>query len=331
MLWTWDKTEAVVTLGGASAVLASVIHAVSSCCCWTLFLLLWVLSAATYIVSSALQVSPEGRGILVTGCDSGFGLALAFHLHKLGFRVFAGCLLAESGGTGAEELQKVKSRRLHVLQLDVTSQKQIDKAVADVKKMLPGGEVLWGVVNNAGWATYGEIEWVPLETVRRAVDTNVLGVLSVTKAFLPLIRRAKGRVVTISSGLARMAVPMRSAYVLSKYAVEGFCDVLRYEMRSWGVKVSIIEPGNYIAGTNIFTESLIQEHGRKMWEAMSEEVKADYGKDHFQARIDLMRQYSKAGIITFLLCTPQPAGHYDHQHNSVVQHQVASDATYLTR
>ncbi|KAG7175415.1 D-beta-hydroxybutyrate dehydrogenase-like 1 [Homarus americanus] len=122
---------------------------------------------------------------------------------------------------------------------------------------------------------------------------------------------ARGRVVTISSGLARMAVPMRSAYVLSKYAVEGFCDVLRcsnlqvfkstgvqihrYEMRSWGVKVSIIEPGNYIAGTNIFTESLIQEHGRKMWEAMSEEVKADYGKDHFQARIDLMRQYSKAG------------------------------------
>lgn len=296
MLWTWDKTDAVVGCGLVSAVLTVAARAVISSCCWTSFFILWGSLAGFYLISAFPQVSTQGRAVLITGCDSGFGLHLALHLHKLGFRVFAGCLQADGrGSAGAESLRKLKSDRLHVVQLDVTSQAQVDKTVKEVKKILPGGEVLWGLVNNAGWATYGDVEWVSLDTVKRIVDVNVLGVIAVTKAFLPLLRRCKGRVVTITSGLGRMAVPMRSPYVLTKYATEGFCDCLRYEMRSWGVHVSIIEPGNFIAGTSVFTEASIRETATKMWNSMEPEVRADYGKERFEARVNLMKSYASSG------------------------------------
>ena len=86
---------------------------------------------------------------------------------------------------------------------------------------------LWGIVNNAGWATFGEVEWVAMETFRKAFLVNVEGVLAGVKTFLPLIRQSMGRVVTITSGLGRMAVPTRSPYVGTKYALEGILDCLR--------------------------------------------------------------------------------------------------------
>lgn len=295
MLWTWDKTDRVLLCGVLSAVIAYVGHSIVGVECCGTFFSLWSISAIAYAIMALLQVSTEGRAVLVTGCDTGFGLALALHLNKLGLRVFAGCLFAESGD-GAKKLRKVESSTLHVIQLDVTSQQQIQKAVKEVKKLLPKGEELWGLVNNAGWATYGELEWVSLDTYRRITEINVFGVIAVTQAFLPMIRRAKGRVVNITSGLARMAVPMRSPYVLSKYAVEGLSDVLRYEMKTWGVHVSLVEPGNFIAGTNIFTEKTIKDAASKMWADMTEEVRADYGEKHFNARVDLMRQYAIGGL-----------------------------------
>ena len=118
------------------------------------------------------------------------------------------------------------SPKLHVLQLDVTRQEDWTAALQYVKDNL-GTEGLWGIVNNAGWATFGEVEWVAMETFRKAVDVNVHGVLAGVKTFLPLIRAARGRVVTITSGLGRMAVPTRSPYVGTKYALEGALDCLR--------------------------------------------------------------------------------------------------------
>ncbi|XP_050714703.1 D-beta-hydroxybutyrate dehydrogenase, mitochondrial-like [Eriocheir sinensis] len=296
MLWTWDKTDAVLNCGILSGVLVGAVHAVVPfACCWSAFLLLWGISAAAYVISAALQVSTKGRAVLITGCDTGFGLGLALHLHRLGFRVFAGCLLADGHGKGAESLRKVRSDRLHVLQLDVTSQGQVQKAVKEVKKLLPEGEELWGLVNNAGLATYGEVEWAQMETLRKVIDVNVLGLIAVTRAFLPQLRKSKGRVVTVTSGLGRMAVPMRSAYVTSKYAAEGFCDVLRYEMRKWGVNVSIVEPGNFIAATGIFSKASIREAAEQMWESASPDVRKEYGREHFDGRMKLMQQYAGSG------------------------------------
>ncbi|XP_018009587.1 D-beta-hydroxybutyrate dehydrogenase, mitochondrial [Hyalella azteca] len=166
---------------------------------------------------------------------------------------------------------------------------------AGVLRLLPPGEVLWGVVNNAGLATFGDLEWLSLDDYRRLYEVNVLGIVATSQTFLPLVRKARGRVVNISSLLARFAVPMRSPYVASKYAVEGLSDCMRYELRDWGVNVSIIEPGNYIAGTNIFTAAGVDATATRLWETMGEEVRALYGESLFWRRVAVMKKYADAG------------------------------------
>ena len=274
------------------------------------------LAAAT--LRSALRLDVADRAVLVTGCDTGFGLALAKHLTSLGFRVFAGCLLGDKDGPGAAELRAIANPRLVVLQLDVTKQEDWDAALRTVQSKLEPGAGLWGIVNNAGWATFGEMEWVAMETYRRALDINVLGLIAGVKTFLPLIRISRGRVVTITSGLGRMAVPTRSPYCVTKYALEGALDCLRYEMAPFGVAVSILEPGNFIAGTNIFNESFVKSQAviyhimissykisvlflilinqNLMWDGMSEEVKGAYGREYFDKKVEIMRSYMNNGI-----------------------------------
>jgi len=260
-----------------------------------LTLLLAPLAIGLACLKSWLQLEVEDRAVLVTGCDTGFGLQLAQHLESLGFTVFAGCLLADQGGEGARELRALARPRLRVLQLDVTSEEQWKQAAAAIKEEV-GERGLWGIVSNAGWATFGEVEWVSMATYRRALDINVLGLVQGIQTMLPLIRRAKGRVVTITSGLGVMAVPTRSPYCLTKYALEGFHDVLRYEMRSFGVQVSVLEPGNFIAGTNIFNEKFVNSQAELMWGAMGEEVKEAYGKDYFDQKVGIMKSYMTGGI-----------------------------------
>merc|ERR1719228_264355 len=273
-------------------------------CCLPLYLLplpcyfLPLLLSTTLCLAtlkSWLQLKVEDRSVLVTGCDTGFGLQLAQHLESLGFTVFACCLLADKAGEGAEYLRSLGRSKLHVLQLDVTDSNQWE----EVKRYVTNHSStsgLWGIVNNAGWATFGEVEWVQMDTYRRAMDINVFGVLKGIKTFLPLIRKARGRIVTITSGLAVMAVPSRSPYIITKYALEGLCDVLRYEMKAFGVKVSVLEPGNFIAGTNIFNAAFVQSQAELMWGSMDEEVKATYGKRHFDDKVSVMSSYMTGGI-----------------------------------
>ena len=135
-----------------------------------------------------------------------------------------------------------------------------------------------------------------METFKKAMDVNVHGVLAGVKTMLPLIREAHGRVVTITSGLGRMAVPTRSPYVGTKYALEGILDCLRYEMRSFGVSVSILEPGNFIAGTNIFNENFVKSQANMMWDAMPQEVQSVYGREYFDKKVEVMRSYMNNGI-----------------------------------
>ena len=98
---------------------------------------------------------------------------------------------------------------------------------------------LWGIVNNAGLSSFGEIEWVPMATYRKIMEVNMFGLMRGIQVCLPLIRKAQGRIVTTTSGLAKQAVPTRSPYVFTKYALTGFMDVLRYEMEAFGVKVNM--------------------------------------------------------------------------------------------
>jgi len=261
------------------------------------FTLVVPLSMGLATLKSSLQLDIGDKSVLITGCDTGFGLKLAKHLTDLGFNVFAGCLLADKDGPGATELRKINNPRLNVIQLDITKQEDWDKALVFVKQnLISTSSGLWGIINNAGWATFGEVEWVSMDTYKKAMDINVFGLINGIKTFLPLIRSAKGRVVTITSGLGRMAVPTRTPYVFTKYALEGFHDCLRYEMKAFGVSVSVLEPGNFIAGTNIFNESFVKSQAELMWDNMSQEIKDAYGKDYFNAKVEIMRSYMNTGI-----------------------------------
>ncbi|XP_018422822.1 PREDICTED: D-beta-hydroxybutyrate dehydrogenase, mitochondrial-like [Nanorana parkeri] len=263
----------------------------------------------------------EGKAVLITGCDKGFGFALAKHLHKLGFQVFAGCLLKDKNGEGAQELENVQCDRMKVLQMNVCSDEEVANAVEFVNKHLEDPEKgLWGLVNNAGIATFGEVEFTSLDTYKETADVNLWGTIRVTKAVLPLIRRSKGRVVCMASMLGRMGSPSRSSYCISKYGVEAFSDCLRQEMYKWGVKVITIEPGNFIAATGIFTKEGVERRGEEMWEQASEIVRADYGRVHFSHQVARMKAFVSSGVkdmtavlngITDALCSKYPYTRYN--------------------
>ncbi|OBS82511.1 hypothetical protein A6R68_23490, partial [Neotoma lepida] len=129
--------------------------------------------------------------------DSGFGHALSKDLDKLGFTVFAGVLDAK--GSGAEELRKTCSERLSVLQMDVTKLEQIKDAYSKVTEKTQD-KGLWAVVNNAGVLQLPiDGELTPMSHYRRCMAVNFFGPVEVTKVFLPLLRKSKGRLVNVSS------------------------------------------------------------------------------------------------------------------------------------
>ncbi|XP_062336280.1 D-beta-hydroxybutyrate dehydrogenase, mitochondrial [Osmerus eperlanus] len=263
-------------------------------CIVVIYLVFVVYVATPRIPRGSIEVN--GRAVFITGCDSGFGHALARHLHKLGFTVFAGCLLKDKGGGGAEELQALHSDRMKVVQLDVCSDELVNQAVDYVKANLEDSERgLWAVVNNAGVSTFGEVEFTTMDTYKQVSEVNLWGTIRVTKALLPLIRRAKGRVVNLASMYGRMGNALRSPYCVSKYGVEAFSDCLRYEMKSWGVKVSIIEPGNFIVATGILTRDIVASTADKLWKEAPPVVQEDYGKHHFEQYMALMRSYCNSG------------------------------------
>ncbi|XP_075994199.1 D-beta-hydroxybutyrate dehydrogenase, mitochondrial [Genypterus blacodes] len=263
--------------------------------CIVLLYLAFVLYMATPRIPRGL-VEVEGKAVFITGCDSGFGHALAKHLHKIGFTVFAGCFLKDNDGEGAKELEEFHSDRMKVVQLDVCSDKQVNQAVEFIKDNLEDSERgLWAVVNNAGVGAFGEVEFTSMETYKQVSEVNLWGTIRVTKAVLPLIRRAKGRVVNIASTFGRTGNNSWSPYCVSKYGVEAFSDCLRYEMKAWGVKVSILEPGNFVAATNIMTRDFIASTANKLWNEAPPDVKEDYGITHFERAMAQLRSSCSGG------------------------------------
>ncbi|XP_078612636.1 D-beta-hydroxybutyrate dehydrogenase, mitochondrial-like [Branchiostoma floridae x Branchiostoma japonicum] len=236
------------------------------------------------------RVSGNGKAVFITGCDSGFGFGLAKRLDSLGFTVFAGCLLADSGGEGSKKLRAECSSRLSTVQIDVTDDGQVQAAVQQVKGRLPtGSEGLYALVNNAGVWQPGEIEWVSMAAYRRVMEVNAFGTVRVTKAFLPLIRRAKGRVVNVTSAVGLHATPAASAYCMTKAAVEFFSDALRHEMHKWGVKVVIVQPGNFAQSTDIILPTVFNKYTEDMQNNMEDVVMEDYGMEYFDFTMEQLR------------------------------------------
>jgi NAD(P)-dependent dehydrogenase (short-subunit alcohol dehydrogenase family) len=162
---------------------------------------------------------------LVTGASSGIGQACAVQLVSAGWRVLAGVRRAGDGPEGTEEVL-----------LDVTDAEQIRAAAGLV-------EELDGLVNNAGIAIAAPVEFVPPEELRHQLEVNLVGQVAVTQAFLPALRRARGRIVFMGSIAGKSALPFLSPYAASKHALEAVADSLRLELRPFGIHVSIVEPG----------------------------------------------------------------------------------------
>ncbi|KAL3877401.1 hypothetical protein ACJMK2_035112 [Sinanodonta woodiana] len=231
----------------------------------------------------AKRIKVEHQGVLITGCDTGFGHRLAMRLNSLGFTVFAGVLNPKD--EGAEILKSNSTGQLHVLKLDVTKEEDIKNALLYVEKH-SANKGLWCLVNNAALNFVGDVEFCSMDMYRRVLDVNLLGMIEVTKTFLPLLRKSKGRVVNVTSAKGKLSLPSCSVYGISKYGGETFSDCLRLEMRKFGVKVVIIEPGNFGGATGMLsskTLSWLRNMFDEMWEKSSDDVKETYGKDYLEA------------------------------------------------
>jgi NAD(P)-dependent dehydrogenase (short-subunit alcohol dehydrogenase family) len=176
---------------------------------------------------------------LITGASTGIGRAAALRLDAAGWRVFAGVRREED----SESLADAASASLVPLMLDVTDEAQIEAAAKRIEAE-QGGRGLDGLVNNAGIGVPGPLETLPMEDFRRQVEVNMIAHVAVTKAMLPAIRRAPGRIVFISSIGGRIAFPMNGAYHAAKFGIEAVGDAFRQELRPWGISVSIVEPGS---------------------------------------------------------------------------------------
>jgi NAD(P)-dependent dehydrogenase (short-subunit alcohol dehydrogenase family) len=178
------------------------------------------------------------RTVVVTGASTGIGAACVRHLAEHGYRVFA-TVRKESD---AEGISAFDHPRLSPLMLDVTVSDSIEAAVKKVEAEV-GGAGLSGLVNNAGISVDVPLEFVGLDALRRQIEVNSIAPVAVTQAFLPLLRRATGRIVNVSSINGRVATPFSGPYCMSKFALEAFSDCLRQEIAPWGMHVCVVEPG----------------------------------------------------------------------------------------
>jgi NAD(P)-dependent dehydrogenase (short-subunit alcohol dehydrogenase family) len=176
------------------------------------------------------------RMAVVTGASSGFGLATAQELARRGFHVLAGV-------RKQQDADRLAGENIEPVIVDITDEEQV-AALADRVARDPQGRRLGALVNNAGVALNAPAEAIPLAEWRRHFDVNLFGHVAVVQALLPaLIAGGDGRLVNVSSIGGRVAFPTYGAYAASKFALEGFSDVLRREVGRLGVKVIVIEPG----------------------------------------------------------------------------------------
>jgi len=208
------------------------------------------------------------RSVLITGCSTGIGRATALRLDAAGWRVFAGVRKKED----AESLAADGSERLEPLIVDVADAASIDVARDRITASSPAG--LDGLVNNAGVAYSGPLEFVPLDDFRRQLEVNLIGHLAMTQAMIPALRTARGRIVNLTSIGGIVATPFFGPYNASKFALEALSDCLRVELRPWGIETIAIEPGS--VATDIWERG--QDNARQMQESMPPEAEELYGE-----------------------------------------------------
>ena len=192
------------------------------------------------------------RIAVVTGSSSGIGFETSLMLARNGFQTYA-TMRNPKKGENIKSIATKENLPIHIEQLDVTDNKSVTNAIQAIVSKADKIDVL---VNNAGYALTGAFEDLAIEEIKAQYETNLFGLIRITQTVLPIMRKQKsGTIVNISSGAGRVGFPGFSAYVSTKFAVEGLSESMAYELEPFGIKVILIEPG--VIRTNAFKNVVI--------------------------------------------------------------------------
>lgn len=233
------------------------------------------------------------RVVLVTGASSGIGREVAIHLARSGYRVF-GASRSVSPGATADGFSFIR--------MDVVDEKSVQDGIGEIIR-LEGR--LDAVINNAGLGMIGPLECTSDQEAREIFDTNVFGVLNVCRAALPHLRASgNGYIINITSLAAQIGLPYRGIYSASKFAVEGFTESLSQEVKRFGIRTVIIEPGDVKTSINT---------NRKM----ASVIRPEYADDHERITRQVCEEVNKAQgpeiiakRVEKILCNPSPRLRY---------------------
>lgn len=224
------------------------------------------------------SIIPCRRWILITGCDSGFGYLAAQQLLDRGFGIIALCLTEQ----GCHDVSKGKQpdAQLQTIQCDISRSEDLKRLQAELTKY--GDGKLWAVVNNAGIAVPGNIDFLALDDFRRVMEVNFFASVSITKFCIPLLKQSRGRIININSTCGLVALPANAPYNCSKFALRAFTDTLRRELSVWGIGVSLIIPGVMKTPIN---DKYIKTLDKKFQEAQ-EDIRSAYGEEYWRNVVD---------------------------------------------
>jgi NAD(P)-dependent dehydrogenase (short-subunit alcohol dehydrogenase family) len=243
------------------------------------------------------------KSILITGCSSGIGYQTALALQQRGYRVFA-------AARKTEDVVKLKAEGLTSIQLDVNDNQSIQTGLAQVLQLTGG--TLDALFNNAGFLQAGAIEDLTRDMNRAQFETNVFGAMELTRLVLPIMRKqGHGRIIQNSSILGVVTLPYYGAYNASKFALEGFSNTLRQELRGSNIHVSIINPGPILTKLRDNAYQIYQDTITTQPSA-HKPVYQRMEQTYFQRKNDKMTQTPDAVIkkVIYALESPRPKAHY---------------------
>jgi short-subunit dehydrogenase len=251
-----------------------------------------------------MGISVMRQVALITGSSSGIGYETSLALARSGFSTYAGVRNMKNSDILEKKIAKEKLD-LNILQLDVNDKSSIDNAINRIKTEEKRIDVL---INNAGYGLVGFFEELGLDEIRKQFETNFFGVLNVTKKVIPIMREQnRGTIINLSSGAGQVGFPGISAYVSTKFAIEGFSESLMYELFPFGIRVIIIEPG--VIKTNFFNNCIVSDKSSKKCSLYSNSLKK------IQNNIELMQEHATppievAKVILQALNTDEPKQRY---------------------
>jgi short-subunit dehydrogenase len=228
---------------------------------------------------------------LITGASSGMGKSAALNLHQQGYTVYG-------AARRTERMKDLEEKGIGVLKLDLTDDASIVKAVDTILEKEGRIDIL---INNAGYGSYGAVEEVPIEEARRQFEVNMFGLARITQLLIPKMREQKsGRIVNISSMGGKIYTPFGAWYHATKFALEGWSDCLRLELKQFGVDVVLVEPGGIqTEWGGIAMEGLKKVSGNGPYASMVEKVVESSNKNEDRlTHVDVLgKEIAKAATV----------------------------------